>query len=234
VTLGAYAHGEAPFEKLVEELQPERDLSRAPLFQVMLAFQNTPSEPLRLKGLTLTALPTDHFAARFDLLLSLTEADGGITGSLQYRQDLFDAETAERMVEHYQTLLAGAAADPGQRLSRLPMLSERERRQQLEEWNATAPDEGTGEGARAVLEELLEAIWGELLGREVGRERINFFELGGDPLLATRMLGRVREVFGVEVELRELFERPTPGGLAAVIEERIVAEIEQVDEAIVA
>jgi non-ribosomal peptide synthetase component F len=423
----------------------------------MMAFQNTPAEPLRLKGLTLTALPAEHFAARFDLLLSLTEEDGGITGSLQYKEDLFDATTAERMVEHYRTLLEGAAADPQQPISRLPLLSERERKQQLEEWNATAAeyprhrcvhdlfeeqvertpdavavvdargevtygelnrranqlahhlrgmgvsegqsvgvcversvesalaalavlkaggvyvplevesgperlqqlaedaglgalvtrqrfvaswpghvaktvlldadmervaqaptynpssetdegkaacvlyestaagkstgavishqallerlfrtrdtyrlgasdgvlrkdpfgpdpapweifrpllsggrlvmarsvgsaplDEEGAEGAETLVEELVALIWGELLGREVGRDA-NFFEVGGDEHSWARMLGRVREVFGVDLGPRLLSERPTLGGLSALIEERMIEEAEKVD-----
>ncbi len=136
--LGAYAHQDIPFEKLVEELQPERTLSHTPLFQVKFLLQNTPMESLDVEGLRLEALHSDSGAARFDLTVALTEYEGRLLASAQYNADLFERETIGRMCEHFRTLLAGVVADPQQRLSQLPLLSQEERRQILVEWNATA------------------------------------------------------------------------------------------------
>jgi hypothetical protein len=136
VALGAYAHQDLPFEKLVEEFQPERSLSHSPLFQVMFALQNAPSRDLELPGLTFDFMQIDSRTAKFDLLLSMSESAEGLKGSLEYRTDLFDAATIQRMLGHFRTLLAGIVTRPDQRLSALPILTEVER-QQLERWNET-------------------------------------------------------------------------------------------------
>ncbi len=135
--LGAYAHQDVPFEKLIMDLQVKRDLSRSPLFQVMFVLQNTPMQPLVLPGLTLTNLDFDSDSAKFDLTLTLVEDGERLTGWLEYNSDLFDAATAARMVKNLGTLLEGIAADPSRRLSELPLLAEDERRQVLEDWNRT-------------------------------------------------------------------------------------------------
>jgi amino acid adenylation domain-containing protein len=139
-TLGAYAHQDVPFEKLVEELQPERDMSRNPIFQVMFALQNAPMEDLSLRGLQLEALPIANDATRFDIEFHLWESDGALAGNLIYNTDLFDASTVARLLEHFQNLLAAVAAEPETRISALSMLSEDERRQTLFAWNDTARD----------------------------------------------------------------------------------------------
>jgi amino acid adenylation domain-containing protein len=133
--LGAFTHQDVPFEMLVEELQPERSLSRSPLFQVMFALQNAPRETLELPGLRLTAVPSVSETAKFDLTLSLGETEAGLSGSLNYASDLFDDESAARLVSHFENLLRGVVADSGQKLSALPLLSEDERRQILVGWN---------------------------------------------------------------------------------------------------
>ncbi|MBV8858951.1 MAG: amino acid adenylation domain-containing protein [Acidobacteria bacterium] len=143
-TLGANDHQEAPFERLVDELQPERDLSHSPLFQVMFAMQNTPNSEQSLSGLTLTPARSGLSAAKFDLELSLEEKDGRIVGWLQYNTDLYDEATARRMARHFEALLASAAADPDERISRLEMISVEEREQVLRGWNATGRDYPSG------------------------------------------------------------------------------------------
>jgi amino acid adenylation domain-containing protein len=135
--VGAYAHQDLPFEKLVEVLHPERDLSRNPLFQVMFALQNAPMPALELADLTLSLLEIDHGVAKFDLTLDLSETPQGISGWLEYNTDLFDATTIARMAAHFRTLLEGIVADPEQRLSDLPLLTEVERHRLLVEWNDT-------------------------------------------------------------------------------------------------
>jgi amino acid adenylation domain-containing protein/thioester reductase-like protein len=136
--LGTYVHQDLPFERLVEELQPERDLSQTPLFQVMLALQNTPVEPLRLPGLVLTPLEVYNGTAKFDLWLSLSEREGEMAGVAEYNTNLFDAETMARMLGHFQNLLRAVVADPDRRLADIPLLSEAEREQELRGWNRTA------------------------------------------------------------------------------------------------
>ena len=138
--LAANAHQDLPFEKLVEELQPERDLSMSPLFQVMFTLQNAPGEVLELPGLTLSPLEMDNETAKFDLTLSMIEGEGGLRGSIEYNTDLFEEATIERMLGHYETLLEGIVADPEQQLSHLPLLTEGERHQLLVEWNDTRRD----------------------------------------------------------------------------------------------
>jgi hypothetical protein len=121
VTLGAYAHQDLPFEKLIEELQPVRDLSRPPLFQVMLVLQNTPHQALQLPGLKLELMDIESHTAKMDLTIMLTETERGLTGWLEYNTDLFDAAMAQTMVENLETLLRGVVHNPDQKLSELPI-----------------------------------------------------------------------------------------------------------------
>jgi len=137
VCVGTYAHADIPFEQLVEELQPDRNLSRMPLFQVMFAWQEDSRKQLTLPDVTLNWLPTHTQAARFDLTLHIVDASE-LRGLLEYNTDLFDAETITRIVEHFRTLLEGIVANPQARLSDLPILTTDELNQQLLEWNDTA------------------------------------------------------------------------------------------------
>ncbi len=133
-TLAAYAHQEMPFERLVEELVQERDMSRPPLVQVLFGLQNTPSGRLELPGLALTLSGMDTGAARVELTCTLTETEQGLRGSLEYSRDLFEGPTIERLAGHLARLLAGAVAAPQRRVSELPLLSAAERAQLLVEW----------------------------------------------------------------------------------------------------
>ncbi|MDN3358646.1 non-ribosomal peptide synthetase [Actinomadura sp. DC4] len=144
--LAAYAHQDVPFERLVEELHPARSLARHPLFQVMLAFQNTP-HPItwELPDLDVERIrPGDVETSKFDLSFDLTEhrdgegAAAGIAGVLDYSADLFDRATAERLAARLVRVLDAVAADPSLRARRVPVLSEAEREQVLSAWNATA------------------------------------------------------------------------------------------------
>jgi len=137
VTLEAYDHQDLPLEKLIEELKSERDLSRSPLFQVMFVFQNTPSKPWELPGLTITPLEVHSGTSKFDLILALEETSEGIKGGVEYNTDLFEAATITRMVGHFQTLLESIVANPQQRLSDLPLLTAAEQHHLLVEWNNT-------------------------------------------------------------------------------------------------
>ena len=137
VCLGAYAHQDLPFEKLVEELQPERHLSQTPLFQVLFTLENLTQVPPELAGLQLRHLEVTPETAKFDLGLSLQEVAGGLRGTLSYNAELFEAATIGRLLRHYQQLLEGIVSNPEARLSSLPLLSEAERVQLLGEWNRT-------------------------------------------------------------------------------------------------
>ncbi len=136
-TLGAYDHQDLPFEKIVETLQPERDLSYPPLFQVMFNLRNLNLPPLHLPGLVLTPLDVDTHTSKFDLTLDLGETREELTGWLDYSTELFDASTIERLAGHFQSLLAAVAANPQARISSLALLTTRERHQLLNEWNDT-------------------------------------------------------------------------------------------------
>src|SRR5262249_7202220 len=121
--LGAYAHQDLPFEMLVEALQPQRDLSRTPLFQVMFILQNAPLPVVEVPGLRFTPVEAESGTAKFDLTLALVETKQGLVGNLEYNTDLFEAATVRRLLGHFRNLLEAAADDPGRRLSELPLLS---------------------------------------------------------------------------------------------------------------
>ncbi len=140
VTLGAYAHQDLPFEKLVEELHPERDLSYHPFFQVVFSLQNTPIEVLELPGLTLSLFEFDNETAKLDLEFHLWQDWESLKGQMVYSTDLFDDTTITRMLGHFQTLLESVVANPEQRLSDLSWLTEEERHELLIDWNDTKID----------------------------------------------------------------------------------------------
>src|SRR5262249_36724614 len=140
VALGAYTHEELPFERLVSEVHAERDLSRTPLFQVVMVLQNTPLESLLLGGERLEPEETDNGTAKFDMTMQLTQAEDGIAGRWEYSTDLFDAATVERMATHFQVLLEGIVEDPQRRISEPPLLTPAERRHLLAEWSSTTEE----------------------------------------------------------------------------------------------
>ena len=137
VAFGAYDHQDLPFERLVEDLQPERSLSHSALLQVMLTLQNAPPPIPRLAGLQVETEPVERRVARFDLSLFLRNDVEGLRALLEYNTDLFDAGTMVRLLGHFRTLLEGIVADPDRRLSELSLLTAAERHQALVEWNAT-------------------------------------------------------------------------------------------------
>src|SRR5262249_9957366 len=137
VTLAAVAHQGLPFEKLVEELQPVRNLSYAPLFQVMFIFQKAPREPLALSRLTLSPFVRESTPTKFDLTLMFEKTEQGLHASWEYNRNLFEAATIRRMAAHFQRLLEAFVAHPHQLASALPLLSEAEWHQLLVAWNDT-------------------------------------------------------------------------------------------------
>ena len=175
VSLGAYAHQDLPFEKLVEELSPERDLSQNPLFQVSFVLQNAPMPALELAGLTLTPISTSSRTSKFDLTMFLRESEEGLICAIEYNTDLFEAATIERMFNHFETLLRGAVQNPDCAIGELPLLSQQEREQLLIGWNQTAepcPRELVSEMFEAQAERTPEAM--AVLGPG---EQLSFAEL---------------------------------------------------------
>ncbi|MBF8799474.1 pyoverdine non-ribosomal peptide synthetase PvdD [Pseudomonas aeruginosa] len=138
--LEAQAHQDLPFEQLVEALQPERNASHNPLFQVLFNHQSeirSVTPEVQLEDLRLEGLAWDGQTAQFDLTLDIQEDENGIWASFDYATDLFDASTVERLAGHWCNLLRGIVANPRQRLGELPLLDAPERRQTLSEWNPT-------------------------------------------------------------------------------------------------
>jgi amino acid adenylation domain-containing protein/thioester reductase-like protein len=144
-TLSAYEYQEAPFEKVVDAVVTERDLSRSPLFQVMFILQNTPDVPtLRLGDMELTVEEQDHVTSVFDLNFSLKETSAGLSATIEYCTDLFYADTVARMVRHYEQLLHAIAASPVTHICALPMLDAAGMHQLLHTFNDTAVDYPAG------------------------------------------------------------------------------------------
>ncbi|WP_158625670.1 non-ribosomal peptide synthetase [Corallococcus carmarthensis] len=200
-TLAAYEHQDAPFEKLVEELQPQRSLSHSPLFQVVLALQNAPTQPLSLPGgsapLRLLPLEREERTTQFDLTLALAPAPRGLQGALSYRTDLFEAATVTRMVEHLRVLLEGAVAAPDAAVGLLPLLTPAERHQVLVTWNASR----AGFPRDATIPRLFEAQarrTPEAIAVVSGEQRLTYRQL---ELQANQLAHRLRKL-GVGPESR--------------------------------
>jgi len=138
--LQAFAYQDLPFERLVEELNPTRDFSRNPVFQVMFVLQNAPIEALELPGLTLKPVEADNGTAQVDLTLTVRETPKGLIGEFRYATDLFDASTIARLAEHWRRLLEAMAAAPESPIDHLPLLTDAERRQVVEDWNDTTSE----------------------------------------------------------------------------------------------
>ena len=175
--LGAYAHQDLPFERLVQELRPERDRSRNPLFQVMFVFQIPESSGVDLQGLRSQPMDVDAGTSKFDLTLSLAEREERLTGFIECSTDLFDRSTIERMMGHFQTLLAGIVANPEQPISTVPLLTEAERDQLLVEWNNTQVDypndSSVHELFEAQVERTPEAVAVEFEGKKLSYRELN-------------------------------------------------------------
>ncbi|PHJ65684.1 non-ribosomal peptide synthetase [Nostoc linckia z18] len=140
VTLDAYAHQDLPFEMLVEELQPERDLSRNPLYEVMFVLQNTPTNVQEVSGLTLRTLDFDSGTSQLDIFLSMFESQEGLTGCLEYNTDIFDTTTISQFIKNYQTLLENIVLNPQQHICELSLLTASEQEQLLIKYNQTSAE----------------------------------------------------------------------------------------------
>jgi amino acid adenylation domain-containing protein/non-ribosomal peptide synthase protein (TIGR01720 family) len=205
MTLGAYAHQDVPFEKLVEELQPERSLGHSPLFQVKFILQNAPmGAETTLPGLSLKLLEIDGGTTKLDLTVSLEETPRGVNGVLEYNTDLFDRQTITRMLDHYQRLLKGIAADPEQRLSQLQLLDKLERDRMLVEWNRTQAAYPSDQCFQHLFETQAEKT-PDAVALIYGDERLSFDELNRR---ANQLANYLRALgIGPEVRVGILLER---------------------------
>ena len=176
VCLGAYAHQDLPFERLVEELRLSRDLSRNPLFQVMFVLQNAAPQAVELPGLSLSPVEVDTRTTHFDLTLHIADTTQGLVGTLAYNTDLFEAATVTRMLGHFQTLVGTVAAAPERRLSDLSLLTEAERQQILANCSAARsnrPNERVHQLFEAQVERTPDAIAVVLDDQELSYEELN-------------------------------------------------------------
>ena len=136
--LEAYTHQDVPFEKVVEELIPQRSLDTHPLFQVMLTFQNIPKQIFEIPGLTIKEMPFEAGIAKYDLSVEVREDDGEFHCQFEYNTDLFELSTIRRMLGHFEKLLNAVVENPDLTVAQIPIMSARERQQVLGDWNQTA------------------------------------------------------------------------------------------------
>jgi amino acid adenylation domain-containing protein len=217
VALDAYAHQDVPFEKLVEELQPERDLSRNPLVQVFCVLQNLPSLKLEMAGLNAEILEAELGTTKFDLTLYITETESGLLTAFEYSSELFEAATIKQMLKHYERLLEEIVTTPDKRLSEFSLLTEEEHQELLSRVDrrrksssaSRVKEAQTYLAPRDEIEFRLTRIWESLLGVEGVGIRDNFFDLGGHSLLGVRLVSRIRKQFGREVSISFLLQSPT-------------------------
>ncbi|HUK88750.1 MAG TPA: amino acid adenylation domain-containing protein [Blastocatellia bacterium] len=227
VCLGAYAHQDAPFELIVEDIAPERSTGHTPLFQVLFALQNATWETMQLSGIRLENLNVGNGSSSYDLSLFLS-ADQSIGGWIEYQTELFDDQTVERMTSRYVNLLEAAVADAQRSLSPATLLRDSERSQIISRINETprpqrvsadrasvrSPNTARYIPPRDDLEGAIAVIWQELL--KVDRVGVldNFFHIGGHSLLAVGMIARIGNRFGKKLSLASIVEGPTIEQLA--------------------
>ncbi len=152
----AYDHQDLPFEMLVEALQPERNMSYTPLFQVMFGLDNEVLNEMDLEGIKATPQPLEFKKAKFDISLFIQVKEAGLTAHWEYNTDLFNSETIERMNGHFLALLEGIIANPSERISQLPLLTKSEQQQLLIDWNNTEVDYPVDKCIHQLFEEQVE------------------------------------------------------------------------------
>ncbi|WP_249044250.1 non-ribosomal peptide synthase/polyketide synthase [Crossiella equi] len=192
--LEAFAHQDLPFERVVDEVAPERDTSRTPLFQAMVVLQNTPDQQPRLGDLAVTELPMPVVSATFDLLFQFVDTAQGLHLAVNYNTDLFTGHTATRLAAHLARLLEHLGQDPERRLADLPLLGATERTQVLHTWN----DTGTHTGTDSVTDRFAAQVWANPQATAVvdGEHTLSYAELDAR---ASRLAHRLVEC-GVRAE----------------------------------
>jgi acyl carrier protein len=224
--LQAYAHQKLPFEKLVEELQPDRSLSYAPIFQVMFALQNAPVAATQWGGLKLEPIKLPSQTAKFDLSLDVIEEAEGLRAWWEYDTELFEAATMAQMQEYFCLLLETIVQYPHARLSEFPCpkINPAAARAALPRLRAALPTPTQYAAPRTATEEIIAEIWAAALRRTQISRHDDFFELGGHSLLAAKVIARLRDAFAVPLPLRLLFEASTIAALATAIDQQLAAQ----------
>jgi natural product biosynthesis luciferase-like monooxygenase protein len=217
--LDAYAHQDLPFEKLVAEIRPARNLSYSPIFQVMFILQNTPMPIAQAGSIKFAQKDIDTGSSKMDLTLNLEESADGCTGWVEYSTDLFDRTTIERLIHQYQFLLKSIVANPARRLSELGLESVAEEAIPdacIKRTAASEPGEDPLLGTS--IEIKLASICSEVLSVQQVAANDNLFDLGGHSLLITRIISRIRNFFQIDVPIHAFFETPTVAAIAALIQ----------------
>jgi amino acid adenylation domain-containing protein len=198
VCLEAYAHQHVPFDKLVEELGPERNLGRNPLFQVLFVLQNAPAMTLHLPDVEVSTLPVESTTAKFDITLAIEESTEGLRATFEYSTDLFRSETIRRLFRHYRNLLTEIVRDPKQTIENLPLLDREEVLQLTEEWNCTQTEWDMPDDTIVDLIERQISRVPEAIALEFERQRLTYAELNS----RANQLARYLQSHGVGVEDR--------------------------------
>jgi len=176
VALGAYAHQDLPFEKLVDAIKPQRDLSHTPLFQVMFAIQNSPKQAVDVSGMTMAPVESHSGTSKFDLTLFMLEEGKKLSGALEYNTDLFDDSTIVRLLKHFEMLLLGIIAEPEKAINEISILTESEQQQAIVEWNATQVQYPQNQFVHQLIEAQVEKTPG-LAAVVFGTEQLTYQEL---------------------------------------------------------
>jgi len=218
----AHKHQNYTLGSLLQKLNRPRELNRMPLAPVMFNLDWV-QEPLQMDGLEAQVQTNPFCYARFDLSFSMAERDGQLELHCHYSAELFDPQTIDRWLRHYETLLRSIVANPEARLQEFPVLRTPEGQIEIVGPHAEAPRQQKNEPSpaeqapRGPIEEKLAQIWCEVIGlAEVGRDD-SFFEVGGHSLLATQVVSRIVKSFDVDLPLRAIFESPTISALSTVI-----------------
>ena len=236
-SLEAIAHQDLPFEKLIEELRPNTRQERSPLFQVKFALNPPWSEgrgmaSVQLPEVTFTSLfgYIYHGKTKYDLTLVMREQDEGLGMVFDYNADIFDANTIKKMLEHFQTLLEGIVINPNCHLNDLPMLASGEQLPQTrhnvsenEKIEVNTPTQKASEILDDIESKLVE-IWQDVLRVNFVSLRDDFFDLGGNSLLAVNTFAKIEEKFGKVLPLSILLKAPTIEKLATIIRQEECSE----------
>jgi thioesterase domain-containing protein/acyl carrier protein len=218
VALSTYSHQELPFGMLLEEAGNSSTSTRHPPFQTMFILQNAPKDAWQLPGLDVTPMPVHTGTAKHDLIVWL-KSEPALEVALEYSTDLFGAATMKRVLDDYQSILAATAKDPGILVSAIPISAAPVARSAATPPSRPVPGKlaaSKNKGKEGVESRLIE-LWEAAFGMHPIRADQNFFELGGDSLLAARLFTQIEKAFSIKLPLATLVESPTIAQLAEIL-----------------